>query len=140
MSLPPPSPGGSRGKVRTIVFLQKLGFLGRIRGGDLNLNFHFDLKYSWYKLGGSTPFSSLPHFQRDPEVVFWATWFFGGLGHQIQHTTHLQENSGFWPCSRRRQAQQIIIFLDWCGFSALAPQASNKTLGKQTMSPNPIHL
>ncbi len=32
VSCPPPSPRGSRGRVRTDVFLQEPGFVGRIRG------------------------------------------------------------------------------------------------------------
>ncbi len=64
--LVPPSPGGSRGRVRTVVFLQKLGFwagsggvvlilifsLTLVTGGSFNFDFEFDLKYGWVVCSG----------------------------------------------------------------------------------------
>ncbi len=40
----------------------------------------------------------------------------------------------FWPCRRRRQGQQIMIFMNMCGFSALVPQAPKKTICQQNTS------
>ncbi len=53
----PPSPGVSRGRVRTIVFLQKPGLLAGPLGGDFKFNLYFDLKHSWVE---APPFASQP--------------------------------------------------------------------------------
>jgi hypothetical protein len=53
----------------------------------------------------------------------------GSIG---QETTHVVERNGFVPCRLRRQGQKNIRFWEMCYFLAWVPQASKKTLGKQT--------
>jgi hypothetical protein len=79
------------------------------------------------------PVRLLPKPEGSRSVVL-AKWFLEAWGTQAKRPHIFKKIMVCWPCRRRRQGQQIIIFCEMCGLFALVPQASQKTLGQKTTS------
>ncbi len=70
----------------------------------------------------------------DPERFFRPSYVLEAWGTKASKPRIFSKLMVFGPCSLRRQGPNTTLFRNMCGFLALVPQASPKTLGQKTTS------